>query len=301
MSPKNVDVLCVGHACYDIIFAVKHHPDTNEKMLADKSFNFGGGPAANAAVAVARLGGASAFTGYLGRDMHGDHHLQELQAEGVLTEFIERGDDATPFSAILVKPDGSRSVVNYRNKMYHLNENHFNFSTLNFKTLLLDGHEPYIAQPLLQRAKAETIPVVLDAGSVHVGSLDLMHQADYLVASKDFALQYTGKNSGSDALPQLYQTGLTVVITLGPNGLIWKNDTGEGVLPAFKIQSVDTTGCGDTFHGAFAYGIAQGMSWQELLRYASAAAALCATKYGARPGIPTAKEVAHFLQENDNH
>jgi sulfofructose kinase len=297
MRPKNVDVLCVGHACYDIIFTVSHHPGVNEKMLATKAFNFGGGPAANAAVAVARLGGKSAFTGYLGQDMYGDHHLHELQAEGVLSEFIVRGEDVTPYSTILVKPDGSRSVVNYRNKMYHLEENHLDFGTLSFKTLLLDGHEPYIAQPLLQRAKTEKIPAVLDAGSVHLGSLNLMHQVDYLVASEDFALHYTGKKDAYQALNQLYKPGLSVVITLGSQGLIWKYDQGEGSLPTFKVRVVDTTGCGDTFHGAFALGIAQGMAWQELLRYATAASALCATRYGARPGIPTGVEVSRFLQK----
>jgi sulfofructose kinase len=301
MNRVNVDVLCVGHACYDITFSVGHHPDSNEKMMAEKSYNFGGGPAANAAVTVSRLGGKAAFCGYLGNDMYGNHHFDELQQEGVITDYMVRGEDATPYSTVLVKPGGKRSIVNFRTKMYHLDENHHDFSNVEFNTLLLDGHEPYIAQPLLQRAKNEKIPVILDAGSAHEGTLNLMHEVDYLVTSEDFALQYTGNNDDYQALKQLYKPGICVIITLGSAGLIWKNDDGEGTLPAFTVPVLDTTGCGDTFHGAFAYGLAKGMQWIELLEFSSAAAALCATRFGGRSGIPTGTEVRNFLQDKNNH
>ncbi len=89
-----------------------------------------------------------------------------------------------------------------------------------------------------------------------------------------------------------------VVVTLGERGLIWQRGEQSGRLDAFEVNAVDTTGAGDTFHGAFAAGVAAGMEWHDLLRYASAAGALCCTKHGARIGIPTADEVSALLKTN---
>ena len=79
--------------------------------------------------------------------------------------------------------------------------------------------------------------------------------------------------------------------------MAWKNEDGSGSLPAYSIDAVDTTGAGDAFHGAFAAGLACGKPWEELLSYAAAVAALCCTKYGARPAIPTAGDVGAFLKK----
>jgi sulfofructose kinase len=85
---------------------------------------------------------------------------------------------------------------------------------------------------------------------------------------------------------------------LGEAGLVWENEDGSGSLPAFSIDAVDTTGAGDAFHGAFAAGLAYGKPWKDLLIYASAVAAQCCTKYGARPAIPTAQDLAAFLKKH---
>ncbi|MEY3879642.1 MAG: hypothetical protein RIQ94_437, partial [Pseudomonadota bacterium] len=81
----NIDVLCVGHASYDLVFSVDHHPTADEKIVAEDFLGCGGGPTANAAVTVARLGFKSAFAGYLGQDIYGEKHYQELLESGVNT------------------------------------------------------------------------------------------------------------------------------------------------------------------------------------------------------------------------
>jgi sulfofructose kinase len=278
-KPIEVDVLCVGHASYDLVYSVPHHPREDEKMVADSFLSCGGGPAANAAVMVAKLGLKSAFVGYLGN---------ELIDNKVVVDKIIRGSSPTPVSMVLVKSDGKRALINYKGDTKPLPEEAVDFSDIKANVILFDGHEPHISVPLAKQAKAQGIATVLDAGSVHEGTLALMSIVDHLVCSEKFAAQLHG-DIGS-ALPKLAKDAATAVITLGEQGLIWQRGDNHGALPIFPIVAVDTTGAGDAFHGAYAAALALGLSWNEVLAYASAAGALCCTKSGARLGLPGYQE-----------
>jgi len=290
-----LDVLCVGHAAWDITMAVTRHPSEDEKLSATAMTCAGGGPAANAAVTVARLGGKSAFAGFLGNDAYGHLHLDELRAEGVDTRFLVRGEDATPVSVILAKPDGTRTVINHRQHTPWIVSDRINFSPLNFRAILFDGHEPLISRPLAERARGQGIPLVLDAGSVHRGTRELAPLVDYLVASMKFALDFTDAPDAEAALDRLADVAPNVVVTCGKDGLIWARGGQRGRCASFDVSAVDSTGAGDAFHGAFALGVARRMDWDELLRFASATAAFACTRLGARTGIPGAQDVAAFL------
>jgi len=295
-SPKiEIDVLCAGQASWDLVLAVSEHPGADEKSSASQFYCCGGGPAANAAVAAARLGCTSALAAYLGNDLYGQLHLAELSAAGVLTDFIMRGDAATALSIILVKPDGQRSVVSYRSAQARLAATSLDFSPCAPRVVLIDGHEPAVSEALLQRAVELGIPIVLDAGSVHKDTAELVSRVDYVVASARFSRDFTGAAAPEAALQALRHLAPHIVITLGEQGLVWATPAGQGRLKAFAVQAVDTTGAGDAFHGAFAAGLARGRSWQDLLEYASAAAALCCTGYGGRLAIPDAPAVERLL------
>jgi len=292
----NLDVLCLGHACYDLVFAVERHPAEDEKMVASAFKCCGGGPAANAAVTAAVLGYKAGFAGYLGRDIFGQKHLEEFESYGVSTGLIVRGSSPTPLSTVWVKPDGKRSLVNYRGETNPLPKNRIDFKRYNPGAILFDGHQPDLSVPLAEWAIQKNIPTVLDAGSVHRGTRQLVSRVDYLVASEKFARDFTATADEDSALTILSQKAPCVVITLGPRGLIWKNHNGQGAIPAFPINAVDTTGAGDAFHGAFTAAIASGKSWLEVLHYAGAVGALCCTAQGARLGIPSRTQVENFLK-----
>lgn len=300
-AAPEVDLLCIGHACYDLVFAVDHHPEPDEKARASAFVSCGGGTAANAAVAAARLGAGVAFAGYLGDDLYGDQHLAELHDAGVATELVKRGAAWTPISAIFVKPDGRRSIVNYKGDTNSLGPGDVNLAALRPKAFLLDGHQPALAHAALQYARALNAPVVLDADTMNAGNVDLVRGADYVVASERFAHEYTGEQALPTALARLAALAPVAVVTLGERGLVWRRGDEIGALPAFPVHVVDTTGAGDAFHGAFAAGVAAGMPWPELLRFASAAGALCCTKQGARLGIPRRDEVDALLVAHPLH
>jgi sulfofructose kinase len=288
ISPTYIDVICVGHASYDLVFSVDHHPADDEKISAEGFVGCGGGPAANAAVTIAKLGFKACFSGYLGRDLYGQKHYQELLEFGVHTGLIIRGSFPTPLSTVLVKPDGKRALINYKGETRPLSRETINFSSVMPKVALFDGHEQQLSLALLERAQRECITTVLDAGSVHEGTLALMESVDYLVCSEKFARQFAGDEE--TAMDRLAEVSPAVVITLGEKGLIWRRGQERGTLSAFPVNAIDTTGAGDAFHGAFAAAVSRHMNWLDALRYASAAGSLCCTKIGARAGLPSQEE-----------
>ena len=295
MNASELDVLCVGHACYDLVFAVAHHPAANEKARASAFISCGGGTAANASLTAARLGASVAFVGYLGADLYGDQHLAELCAGGVDTSLVVRGADATPISAIFVKPDGARSIVNYSGGASRLTAADVDFQHLRPRVILLDGHQPALALAVAAWAASRDIVTILDADTLNAGNVELARRCAIVAASEHFSMAYTGAATPAEGMARLAELAPAVIVTLGEAGLIWQVGAQTGALSAFDVAVVDTTGAGDAFHGALAVGAARGMEWVEMLRFASAAGALCCTKHGARLGIPSAQEVAALL------
>ena len=290
----SIDVLCVGAGTYDLVYSVDRHPEPDEKIRASSFTGCGGGPAANAAVTVSRLGLQSAFVGYLGNDIFGNAHIDELQHAGVLTDFVARGEHSSALSVVMVKPDGSRALVNYRKPESFLAADSVDFSSIDAKVILFDGHEPHISPSLAKSARQRGIITVLDAGSIHSGTEELAGLVDYLVCSESFGLGFTGESTEDKALEKLGSYAPNVIITVGDRGLVWKNAQGSGRENTYTVKAVDTTGAGDVFHGALAACLAEKREWHESLAYASAAGALCCTKIGARLGIPTKEEVEQF-------
>jgi len=295
LKPFLMDILCVGHACYDLTFAIDHPIGSDEKATASDLISCGGGPASNAAVTASLSGSKTALATYLGNDVFGEAHINELVAAGVITRWVIRGAYPTPLSTIWVQPDGQRALVNFKGTTPEPLPDAFDFSEYRPSVILFDGHLPEVSFEIVRWAHEKHIPMILDAGSVHEGTTGLIDKIDYLVASEKFAHDYTLTKDVELAVRMLCGHAPNVVVTLGVQGLIWQNRQGRGRMPAFQIKAVDTTGAGDAFHGAFARGISLKMPWKQLLQYASAVAALCCTKMGARKGIPTAAETERFL------
>lgn len=294
-----LDVLCVGHASFDITMTVARHPEPNEKTTAEGMALGGGGPAANAAVQVARLGGKTGFAGYLGLDVLGCAHAAELEREGVMLDWLVRGRAPTPVSQVLAKPDGTRCVVNYKKDTPALPAHNIEPDSLQAKVLLCDGHEPHISRRLCGWARERGIPSILDAGSLHEGTQTLAMEVDYLLGSEKFARQFTGYRNAGLALKALARRRDHVVITLGARGLVCYGRGNFSWMPAFAVEAVDSTGAGDAFHGAFALAVAEGMDWMGALRFASAAGALACTGLGARHALPRRADVERLLAQSE--
>jgi len=300
------DILCAGHAAYDLYFFLAAYPEENGKYETADGMECGGGPAANAAVLAARWGLVAAFAGTVGGDAYGRLVAEEFRAAGVDISLLRLlPGAATPVSAILVNlSNGSRTVVNRRSSPALPADPEIDAAALKAlapRVMLFDGHAPELAAAAMA-ACPEAI-TILDAGSVRPGTELLAPRVDYLIASEKFARGATGiadlhsPEGAAAALKGLRELNprATVAITVGERGAYYLDGRQVRHVPALKVKAVDTTAAGDIFHGAFAYGLARGYPAAAAMELAAAAAGLSVTRRGGRPSIPALEEVLPLL------
>jgi sulfofructose kinase len=298
------DVLCVGHACYDISLPCDEFLPENGKVEIAESFESGGGPASNAAWLLAQFGICTAFAGLIGDDLFGRKVAAELQSARVKTELLEmRASHPTPLSMIIVnKSNGSRSIINRKKKAsFDLNSAAIgDFAKSRF--LLFDGHE--LQASLTAMRVCPNATTVLDAGSLREGTEELAGKVHYLLASERFAKQVCCGSSGVKLrlleLRRRFPTPLVVAVTLGERGLVYcERDEAVYHMPAYLTETVDTTAAGDFWHGAFVYALYLGDDFVLALRFASMTASLKVGRRGTRNAVPTPAEVRAALQRTD--
>lgn len=297
-----VQVLCIGHAAYDITMYLPEYPPENSKAETYESLECGGGPAANAAYTLSKWGIKTAFAGLVGKDLYGQAIEAEFREVKVNTSLLElQSGHQTPASVILVSQDNaSRTIVNRKSQAQPFHLDPERLEKMDPEFLLFDGHELEASLDAMD-AFPDAV-TILDAGSMRPGTQTLAEEVDYLLTSERFAKQICGLPAlGSEAEFTTALDCLTsicpgcVVITLGERGLVYCDDGRPVHIPAYNVEAVDTTAAGDIFHGAFVYGLTQDLSTNECLSIASSAAALSVGNRGGRTSIPTLKEVQQFL------
>jgi sugar/nucleoside kinase (ribokinase family) len=300
MSIRNLEVLAIGTAAYDLSLFVQEFPRENSKAEVHDMLESGGGPAANAAYLLSFWGVRCGFAGLLGDDYYGERIRGEFQSVGADMSFTEtRCGHPTPVSFILVNTvTGSRTIVNRKAKLGALELGPSQLAGWLPRLLFLDGHELEAARAALEAFPQATS--ILDAGSLRPGTQELAGKVGYLVASERFALQATGladlasADKQQDCLRRLRagsRPDAAIVVTLGERGLIYDAAGVCRHLPAYPTHAVDTTGAGDVFHGAFAYGILRSLPLESTLKLASLTAALSVRERGGRRSIPPLETV----------
>ncbi len=292
-------VLAIGYACYDLTFAVERHLGPDEKANAGDFTSCGGGLAANAAAAAGALGYHSILASYLGHDIFGEAHVRELEDLGVSTELLLRSGEPTGVSGILVKPDGSRTLAAYRGIQPQYPPDSLDLDIIQPDAILVDGHQQAVSREAIRQARERKVPTVLDADSDSPHSRALASEVDHLVAAERFAYGYTGAATLPEALEGVSHLARTVVVTLGERGLVWAKKGQTGSLSAYDVEVRDTNGAGDAFHGAYIGALAEGMAWQDMLRFASATGALCCQTVGSRNGLPSRAEVLNLMSAQE--
>lgn len=291
-------VVCIGHAALDRVFAVDAWPAGSAKIAARDYRESGGGMAANAAVAIARLGARVAFRGPAGDDVTADTIEAQLRAEGVDVQLQRVAGTRSSHSAVLVDRHGERLVIGYRGSALQAPADWLSLKEIrNADALLADVRWPRGAVAALQAARASGVPTVLDA---EIGDADtlatLVAMAEHVVFSERGLEQFDSADSGGGLQRALFAGARVAAVTRGAGGVTWL-EAGGGLreCPAFAVDVIDTLAAGDVFHGAYALALAEQRQPADAIRFASAAAAIKCTRPGGRSGTPSRAEVDAFL------
>jgi len=302
-------VLCVGHAVQDFIFRTPQLPRSAEKHRASGFRTIGGGPAATAAVSIAKLGGVARLAARVGDDPIADTIAAELRGFGVDCRHLRRfAGRQSSLSAVFVDDAGERLIVNHTDPDMPT-EPDWLLDALEWEALavvLADARWPEGAEAVLRAARARGLPAVLDA------DVPLPPQARLPSAATHVAFSLAGlrEHAGCGPAPADVEAALLELasglrnwscVTLGADGVACVDARGVHPpaverVPAFRVTPVDTLGAGDVWHGAFALALAEGCSESAAVRAACAAAAVKVTRHGGRAGAPTRAERDAMLE-----
>lgn len=302
-SPQTVDVICIGHAALDRVYRVGEMPSGPGKLRALEYIESGGGMAANAAAAVARLGARAALWSRVGEDDAGVRIRRGLELDGVDIRNVQRVEDArSSTAAIIVDQRGERMIITARDINMPSDTSWLPLETIaDSKVVLADSRWLEAVRVSFARAREITVPTVLDADLGGREALpELLALTDYAIFSEPALADFLPKMELKDRLDRVMLYGPRHVgVTRGADGYVWRDTFGGGSVPAFNVNVVDTTGAGDAFHGAFALGIAEGLSAERCARFACAVAALKCTRLGARNGLPERAAVTSLMSGRD--
>lgn len=293
-------VACVGVCVGDVIFSVGTLPAGAGKLHARAREEVGGGPAANAAVTVAALGGSGRFIGAVGDDHLGSELTDELTRLGVdATRVRVVPGHRSPLSAITVDEIGDRAIVNHTDRDLFGAARAVGPEDLrDSDAVLADVRWHSGALAALEWARDNGVPGIVDFDIGAGAPEPLLSTASHIAFSADALRHLAGLGDLTEALRRVSEdTDAWIGVTDGENGAYWLDEGAVRHMEAFQVEVVDTTGAGDVFHGAFALGLASGRSETDSVRLGSAAAAITCTRFGGRAGIPTKAEVETFLEE----
>jgi sulfofructose kinase len=300
-EPQTIDILGLGAVAVDDLLYVDAYPPPDAKARVLRHERHCGGLAATALVAAARLGGQCAYAGVLGNDELSGFALTCMEREGIDVSRVPRKPSAGPVHSYIIVDQrrGTRNIFSHEPRVVGASLRTPAALIVSCRVLLVD----HLGVPGMIRAarlaRRAGIPVVADIESDRDPQIQqLLALADHLIISQGFARRLTGARSAEKAVRTLARPDRQVtVVTCGAEGC-WYLEQGWSLpkhQPAFKVEAVDTTGCGDVFHGAYAFALARGMALEERVRLASATAALKATQPGGQAGIPSLRVVRRYL------
>jgi sulfofructose kinase len=292
-------IICVGHAALDRIYRIEAFPAQPTKVRAIEHVESGGGMAANAAVAIARLGGKAELWSRTGDDGVGSAIRAGLKAERVDVRYLQAFDGArSSTSAIIVDDKGERLIVGQRDAGMPSGTSWLPLERIQGADAVL-GDLRWLEglRAVFSRARMEGVMTILDAD---LGARDalagILQLTDYALCSAPALREFAPESTDAQRLERVLALGPKHAgVTLGEAGYLWRERDGGGHVPAFRVCVTDTTGAGDAFHGAFALMLAQGNPTGACARYACGTAALKCRRLGARAGLPTRRELDAFL------
>lgn len=285
---KTPHVFGIGQCSLDYIGLIPAYPPPDVKCEFTRLVVQGGGPVATALVALSRWGVAGYMAGVVGEDDFGKQIAAFLSGEDIDTSGLQiRKQQHSQFAFIVSEPSTARRTIFWQRPTGQpLQPEELNISLLlKSSALHIDGLFPEASLFACRKAKEAGIPVIVDAGTLRDGMLEIVKFSDCFVASEVFSNALAG--TPEETCRILADKGCRFTgVTLGAKGYVALLDGQFLRKEAYPAKAVDTTGCGDVFHAGLTYGILQGWTAEKSLDLGAWAAARVSEQMGGRAGIP---------------
>ncbi len=299
-------ILVLGSSNVDLILRIPGFHQPGETITARNLITAFGGKGANQAIAAKNLGGDVGLITKLGNDSYGRSYLRYFVENGLPQKYLLKDKDLpTGIALVEVNPQGENRIIVYPGANGFLTIRDLKRLDQAWRGVRVFVTQLEIPLPTvriaLETAKRKGALTLLNPSPAIPLSSEVLSFVDFLVPNEWEAQSLAGlKMKGKPDLPKICKRLLSkgaqnVIITLGPKGLFFKNKNEEIWMKGFRIQAVDTTAAGDAFMGGLACGLSEGKPIPEVLRFASGAGSLAATKLGAQPSLPLRVDLERFL------
>ena len=306
---KSAHIVVVGSTMTDMVTYVEKIPQSGETLLAD-SFVIGfGGKGANQAVMARRFGVNVSMVNTVGEDLFGDNYLNNFESQGINVDFVHRAPGPTGVALIWVESNGTNRILIVPGANNLMTEAQAKLAIESLKKISVVIGQLEIPQSVttaaFKAAKKLGIPTILNPAPYAPISPDLLEVCDWVIPNEtEFAAIHSNGNfpTSDEIITELArELGTRVAVTLGADGAAFTTLNGmvERVT-APKVSAVDTTGAGDALVGAFAVGLALGLSDREALQLACLCASDSVTRLGAQFSYPSPEHVSEFLEGKSN-
>jgi len=302
-------VIVIGSYNTDMIIKTSRIPQPGETIIGGQFSTVGGGKGANQAVAAARAGAQVSFISRVGRDAFGREALINLKQNGVNIDYMSQDDQApTGVASITVDEAGENSIVVASGANANLSPEDIDraeavIAGANVVSLQLEIPMETVAAAIRVAAK-HGVQVILNPAPAHEIETELYGKISLLTPNEVEAEMLTGINIDTDerldqAAERMLAKGVTrLIITLGRNGVYYRDQDKQLRLRAYNVHAVDTTGAGDVFNGALAAFYQNEYPIEQAISLASAAAALSVTRIGAQNSAPLRAEIDEFIKKH---
>lgn len=297
-----VDVVGVGPVTWDRFLELPRLPVPDDRMRAIRAEESSGGPLATALTALRRWHLKCRLVSVIGYDEASKRILEDLAHEGIYVDALVRREDAEGRArAVLVDHrNGARCILSWPHPPYSLEasmlrEGWFDGARL----LLVDTSMHACAAEAVRAARARAMRVAVALGEGADRSvLDLLRQADLVVADRDAASDFTNQPDASQAAYVLHlSTDAPTIVTCGAGGAYYVQGRETIHQPAYEVPVVDRTGAGALFQAGFLYGLLAALDTHRSLKLAAWTAAMACREIGCRKGLPTDLQIKQFLHE----
>ncbi len=293
-------IAVIGSINMDMTVKTDRIPGKGETIFGRDLRYIPGGKGANQAVAAARLGGDVSMFGCVGADSFGESLLQNLKEQGIKTEWVRKVEGISSGLAMITVGENDNAIVVISGANGCVTTEYLDTvkeEILKHDIILLQNEIPMetirYAMSFCDKAGKT---VIYNPAPACLLEDDFMDKISYLtpnehevmiVLEKEIHAAVVGRDTEQNSLDQLLLTyPEKLIVTVGSRGVKAADADGVFLVPSIKAQVVDTTGAGDTFNGAFAFGLSEGRSFRDAIRLANVAAGLSIEKEGAQAGMP---------------